>query len=330
MVPADEIAALPDAFVSHSSRDKNLFVRPLVDCLADQGATVWYDEYSMSPGDSLSASIDDGLSKANNGLVVISPDFIRTANESGWTRYELRGIISNSIGAGAKRVVPIWLDVTLAEVRTFSPPLSDLIAITATDKQIEEVALDVLRVIAPQHAGGLGRLRAVMTARGEVKNVDPRELQPSPAIDRRVGGHVPLRALLVTQALSDCGVPMVADFDTFLENLSRDHHHEGELRTWEAIAASYTLAKTFDLNEEKRKAAFSLILDGTFGRVNREAVEILTPQIAGPVLEHFQRCSSLVHGEAIIGEGGLRGRLSSVTNADGAEESGGGSVNESS
>jgi hypothetical protein len=66
----------PEAFISHSSRDKNLFVRPLVECLADQGVDVWYDEYSMQPGDSLSASIDRGLAAARYGVVIISPAFI--------------------------------------------------------------------------------------------------------------------------------------------------------------------------------------------------------------------------------------------------------------
>jgi hypothetical protein len=100
-------ARVPDVFVSHSSRDKQQFVRPLVECLVDQGVRVWYDEYALIAGDSLSASIDRGLSSARSGLVIISPAFIKTALESGWTHYELRGIVANSIGAEGRRILPI-------------------------------------------------------------------------------------------------------------------------------------------------------------------------------------------------------------------------------
>jgi len=152
-----------EAFISHSSRDKNLFVRPLVECLADQGVDVWYDEYSMQPGDSLSASTDRGLAAARYGVVIISPAFIETALESGWTHYELRGIVSNSIGTLHRRIVPIWLDVTRDDVRRWSPALADLVAIVAHDKPVHAVALKIIEVIAPNKAGGLQRQRLLET-----------------------------------------------------------------------------------------------------------------------------------------------------------------------
>ena len=49
-----------DAFVSHAWEDKQTFVRPLVRALSEFGVSLWYDEISLKPGDSLSRSIDRG------------------------------------------------------------------------------------------------------------------------------------------------------------------------------------------------------------------------------------------------------------------------------
>jgi len=46
-----------DAFISHATEDKDRFVRPLAHALTTLGAKVWYDEFSLKLGDSLSASM---------------------------------------------------------------------------------------------------------------------------------------------------------------------------------------------------------------------------------------------------------------------------------
>lgn len=304
-----EASSAPDAFVSHSSRDKRLFVRPLVECLAEQGAHVWYDEYAMAPGDSLSVSIDRGLASARMGIVIISPAFIETARESGWTSYELRGLVSNSIGLTGRRILPVWLDVSPEEVRAWSPPISDLLAVDASSKPLEEVCLEILRVIAPDRAGGLARMRALQGLRqgSTPEEAELGDLQPSPIVDRRVPGNVPLRALLVTQQLSDCGAPALIDFERFLENLARDLHHEEELRLWEAIAASYSVAcKSFGLDQDQRTALCSFLLMASMGRADERAMEVLGAEVTGPAWEHLSSLLPLVSHDAVIGEGGLR------------------------
>jgi hypothetical protein len=64
-----------DVFISHASEDKD-FVRPLAVSLNQLGVDVWYDEFALELGDSLSKSIDKGLVNCKYGLVVISPAFI--------------------------------------------------------------------------------------------------------------------------------------------------------------------------------------------------------------------------------------------------------------
>lgn len=49
---------LHDVFICHASEDKEDFVRPLATLLEQQHIDVWYDEFSLSIGDSLQQKID--------------------------------------------------------------------------------------------------------------------------------------------------------------------------------------------------------------------------------------------------------------------------------
>ena len=57
-----------DAFISHASEDKETFVRPLAVALRALGLKIWYDEFSLRLGDSLSRSIDKGLADSTFGI----------------------------------------------------------------------------------------------------------------------------------------------------------------------------------------------------------------------------------------------------------------------
>ena len=65
-----------DIFISHASEDKDAIVRPLVTILERLSVRVWYDEFSLQLGDSLTASIDKGLQESKYGLVVLSKAFL--------------------------------------------------------------------------------------------------------------------------------------------------------------------------------------------------------------------------------------------------------------
>ena len=63
------------AFISHASEDKDAVARPLAEMLSAEGLDVWYDEYTLQPGDSLRQSIDAGLAETQLGLVILSDHF---------------------------------------------------------------------------------------------------------------------------------------------------------------------------------------------------------------------------------------------------------------
>ncbi|WP_442481378.1 TIR domain-containing protein [Aeoliella sp. SH292] len=109
-----------DLFISHASEDKDDFVRPLAEALSAAGLKVWYDEFSLSLGDSLRKSIDHGLANSRFGLVVLSSAFFA----KNWTQYELNGMVSREM-EGEKVILPLWHKVTKNEVMRFSPTLVD-------------------------------------------------------------------------------------------------------------------------------------------------------------------------------------------------------------
>jgi hypothetical protein len=131
-----------DAFVAHASEDKDSFVRPLVVSLNQLGAEVWYDEFSLRRGDSLSQSIDHGLTNSRFGIVVISPHFIGKR----WPERELSGLVSLEIDRG-RVIIPIWLGVTSKQVLEFSPTLADKVAVRTENLTPQDIAIRVLREI---------------------------------------------------------------------------------------------------------------------------------------------------------------------------------------
>ena len=78
-----------DLFLSHASEDKEDVARPLHKLLVGKGLRVWYDEMTLSLGDSLRRKIDEGLANSRYGLVILSPSFF--AKE--WPQKELDGLV---------------------------------------------------------------------------------------------------------------------------------------------------------------------------------------------------------------------------------------------
>lgn len=69
---AEEHGKVWDVFIAHASKDKESFVRPLAVALRQMGAKVWFDEFSLRVGQSLSECIDRGLAESRYGAVIIT------------------------------------------------------------------------------------------------------------------------------------------------------------------------------------------------------------------------------------------------------------------
>jgi hypothetical protein len=151
-----------DAFVSHASEDKESFVRPLVEALGRLGVSLWYDEVSLRLGDSLSGSIDRGIAKSRNGIVVVSPAFLQKK----WPEAELHALNTRRIEDGL-RLLSIWHNVDRPEVAAFSPMLADLWSLRTAGRSAQDVALAVLAAIRPDLYGSKGRSELEKLATGK-------------------------------------------------------------------------------------------------------------------------------------------------------------------
>jgi hypothetical protein len=126
-----------DLFICHASEDKNDVARPLAEELASRGLSVWYDEFTLTLGDSLSRSIDHGLANSRFGVVILSPSFFKKE----WPRRELDGLSAKEVSSG-KTILPIWHNVDREYVLGYSPVLADKLAVSTSeglDRVVDEI-----------------------------------------------------------------------------------------------------------------------------------------------------------------------------------------------
>jgi TIR domain len=130
-----------DVFISHASEDKEGFARPLAEGLTKRGLKVWFDEFTLTVGDSLRRSIDRGLAQSRFGVVVISPDFLRKE----WPQKELDGLVAREVD-GVKVILPVWHRIRAKEIRAYSPTLADRVA-ASSDKGLDQFIAELIRAI---------------------------------------------------------------------------------------------------------------------------------------------------------------------------------------
>lgn len=114
-------------FISHASEDKDTFVRALAHDLRRKGRRVWYDEFSLRPGDSLRRSIDAGLAQCDYGIVVLSPAFFSKE----WPQRELDALLNAEI-SGTKKLFAVWHEIDAATIARSSPLLADKVALKSS------------------------------------------------------------------------------------------------------------------------------------------------------------------------------------------------------
>ena len=133
-----------DLFISHASEDKDEIVRPLATILEKLSVCVWYDEFSLQLGDSLSVSIDKGLQESRFGLLVLSKAFIA----KNWTDYEYRSLLTRQNG-GEKVILPLWYGIDADEVKKYSLYLGGIKALSITKETLGKAVDAILQVVRP-------------------------------------------------------------------------------------------------------------------------------------------------------------------------------------
>lgn len=133
---------MPSVFICHASEDKEAIARPLAHALRERHVDVWYDEFSLTVGQGLMASIDKGLAQADYGVVVVSPAFFQKR----WTQRELSGLVARQMAGAGDIILPVWHDIDRDSILAHSPPLADVVA-AASSAGIDDVVERLLRAI---------------------------------------------------------------------------------------------------------------------------------------------------------------------------------------
>ena len=133
----------PMAFISHDSRDK-LIVKGIALELSSRLIPVWYDEFSLKPGDQLRQSIETGLKNCPVCIIFLSKNFL--ANE-GWTKFEFETAFQLELHDKKSRFLPVWYDVTKEELIDYSPSLLNRVGlIWSKPNALNELAAAVLSI----------------------------------------------------------------------------------------------------------------------------------------------------------------------------------------
>jgi len=272
-----------DVFICHASEDKGRFVAKFAEALRDMGVAVWYDDFTLDVGDSLSRSIDKGLAGSRYGVVVISKDFMR----KGWPEYELRGLVTREVG-GVKVILPVWLGVTKSDIAAYSPALADKVGVQGDPDRIGVALFPILRVVRPDIHKQIRRWSALRRAlySGKVSYVDPSGLSPGPIVHRRLSDQVLVRIKIIHHAL---GMVLDTNLSDMVDSFMRDINLDEELMMWEKIAAAYLdIAGEQQLDADQRKEVLAVLLSATFpGQGIPERLERFTSEQAAHIRERY-------------------------------------------
>jgi hypothetical protein len=266
VIPADSSAHEWDAFISHASEDK-AFVLELVTTLSRLGLRVWYDDFELKPGDSLVASLDKGLARSRFGILVLSPAFIGKP----WPEYERRGLTSRDVAEGTV-LVPIWRNVTRADVARLSPTLADKLAVNATATSTLETALRLLSVLNPDRFDSMSRraaLDAILRAKEpELVSLSDinMDLDAAPARHETLPPELVGRIRVIYQVFADVHP---SDWDRTVREFKADFRPDNEVAIWEGMAAVYLqLIREHGLDRPGREELFEALLLASNGQLD--------------------------------------------------------------
>lgn len=242
-----------DLFLSHASEDKNSLVRSLSSLLKAFGVKVWYDEFSLKIGDSLSRSIDKGLSESDYGLIVLSKHFIK----KDWTDYELRGLLAKELGKG-KVVLPVWHEISRDDVLAFSPPLADKLALTTDGLKEIQIAVKIIEVVRPDLFEKIMRRAAFLKshASAELKDVEVEKIKFGPPKHDELPFALISRVRLIRASLLEV-YPHSMKY--WIDGFRGDAHPSREIRIWEHISSCYLeFSYMHNLTYEQKCAVFKI------------------------------------------------------------------------
>src|SRR5690606_10199274 len=115
----------PVVFLGHASEDKE-FVRALAHQINGKDIKVWYDEFSLKPGDRLRKSLDAGLEAADYFIPIVTENWMQNAR---YAEYEFDAIMQKYVTEKSVTIIPICVGVEPSRLKEKSRLLADIVAI---------------------------------------------------------------------------------------------------------------------------------------------------------------------------------------------------------
>lgn len=264
-----------DIFISHASEDKDAIVRPLATILERLSVRVWYDEFSLQLGDSLTASIDKGLQESRYGLVVLSKAFLSKR----WPEYEYRSLMTREID-GERVILPLWYDVTKEDVKNFSLYLADIKALPISRANFGKIVPAILKVVRPdiyQERRMQGVLRKAV-AEGTKEVVKMSEIKRATSKQSKLTKQQLIRSKAVYYGI---GKHLTRNFDDYVDQYELDVVPERELQSWEIMNACYLemLERHADATDRDREDYFKVLVALSVGWSEVKDVQLSDDEI---------------------------------------------------
>jgi hypothetical protein len=248
-------------FISHASEDKNAIVRPLATELERLSVKVWYDEFSLKLGDSLSVSIDKGLKESRFGLLVLSKSFLC----KNWPEYEYRSLLTRQID-GENVILPLWYGVTKEDVKGYSLFLADIMSFLVSEDNLAVATLAILRVIRPDIWQGIrmGNVLRKAIEKAEPVLIKRSQLKMATSKQSQLTRQQIVRSKAIYYGI---GRHLNLSFDKYVDNYELDMVPERELQSWEIMNASYfeMLDRHPDATERDKKDYFNVLIALSMG-----------------------------------------------------------------
>ena len=252
-----------DVFISHASEDKDSIVRQLADVLERLHVKIWYDEFSLKVGDSLSKSIDEGLQKSRFGIIIISKNFLAKK----WTDYEYRSLLSKEDN-GTKVILPIWHEITKNEVKKFSLYLSDKIALDTSKMPINKLALTLTEIIRPDIYRSIKGylLFKKLFENAKEEKVRFSELKPQKEPQSKLSKQLEVRARNIYYGI---GQVLNSTIDETIYNYELDLRPDREIQIWEIMNLCFLeIINKYQIQViDKKKAIATLLIGYSLGQI---------------------------------------------------------------
>ena len=250
-----------DVFISHASEDKEDFVKPLAETLQKCGVKVWYDDFELKIGDSLSDSINRGLQKSKYGIIIFSPAFF----EKQWTDYELKSMLMRQVN-GEKVILPIWHNVSKDFIGEKSSYFLDIKALSS-DIEWDELICGILQVIRPDIVNSnlmlkMGKELHKIADRLPKEKIPIDDIFIAPIRHKVLPSYLIIATRLISEVFNDI-LPM--DYKDMVTDFARDMDYDREFIIWSVMGISYvtfireTKCEWDDVG--KKTEAFSLMFD---------------------------------------------------------------------